>query len=128
MKVCPFCARIAAGEITARRGLAVSLPDAFPLTNGHTLVLPVAHEPDLFATSAETLADVWALVAETTGRLRRDGAEGVNIGVNVGEAAGQTVAHAHVHVIPRLSGDVADPRGGIRWMFPERAVYWEIGQ
>jgi diadenosine tetraphosphate (Ap4A) HIT family hydrolase len=50
---------------------------------------------------------------------------GYNIGVNVGFAAGQTVDHLHVHVIPRYEGDVEDPRGGIRWVIPDRAAYWE---
>jgi len=50
--------------------------------------------------------------------------EGLNIGVNIGEAAGQTVGHAHVHVVPRHTGDVDDPRGGIRWVIPGRAAYW----
>jgi diadenosine tetraphosphate (Ap4A) HIT family hydrolase len=51
--------------------------------------------------------------------------DGFNIGVNIGESAGQTVGHAHVHLIPRTSGDVDDPRGGIRWILPARAPYWE---
>ena len=50
--------------------------------------------------------------------------EGTDVGVNVGPAAGQTVAHAHVHVIPRYAGDVDDPRGGVRWVLPEKAAYW----
>jgi diadenosine tetraphosphate (Ap4A) HIT family hydrolase len=49
---------------------------------------------------------------------------GYNVGVNVGTAAGQTVGHVHVHVIPRYSGDAVDPRGGVRWVLPERADYW----
>jgi diadenosine tetraphosphate (Ap4A) HIT family hydrolase len=50
---------------------------------------------------------------------------GFNIGINDGEAAGQTVPHAHVHIIPRFPGDVPDPRGGVRWVIPDNAVYWE---
>lgn len=52
------------------------------------------------------------------------GVDDFNVGVNDGEAAGQTIAHAHVHVIPRREGDVEDPRGGIRWVRPDRAAYW----
>jgi diadenosine tetraphosphate (Ap4A) HIT family hydrolase len=51
--------------------------------------------------------------------------DGFNIGINDGEAAGQTVLHAHVHVIPRYHGDAADPRGGVRWVIPQKAAYWE---
>ena len=54
-------------------------------------------------------------------------ADGFNIGVNDGAAAGQTIEHAHIHVIPRYDGDVADPRGGVRWVVPDRAPYWEQG-
>jgi len=50
--------------------------------------------------------------------------EGFNLGVNIGDAAGQTIGHAHLHLIPRYSGDVPEPRGGIRWIIPERAPYW----
>lgn len=50
----------------------------------------------------------------------------MNIGTNVGEVAGQTVEHAHVHVIPRTKGDVSDPRGGVRWVIPEKARYWAM--
>ena len=50
---------------------------------------------------------------------------GYNVGINDGEAAGQTIHHLHLHVIPRYEGDVEDPRGGIRWVLPERACYWD---
>ncbi|MYG18250.1 MAG: HIT domain-containing protein, partial [Gemmatimonadales bacterium] len=50
---------------------------------------------------------------------------GFNVGINEGRAGGQTVGHAHIHVIPRFKGDVADPRGGIRWVLPEHAAYWD---
>jgi diadenosine tetraphosphate (Ap4A) HIT family hydrolase len=50
----------------------------------------------------------------------------MNIGTNIGAAAGQTVEHAHIHVIPRRDGDVRDPRGGIRWVIPEKARYWAM--
>jgi diadenosine tetraphosphate (Ap4A) HIT family hydrolase len=54
--------------------------------------------------------------------------DGFNVGVNDGSAGGQTVMHAHVHVIPRRCGDVADPRGGIRWIMPKKAQYWVEGR
>ncbi|HXH22992.1 MAG TPA: HIT family protein [Dehalococcoidia bacterium] len=123
---CPFCARIAAGDVTADNALAVAFPDAFPLTPGHTLVVPRRHEPDFLALSGEERQAVLALAVEVAARLRAERApDGYNLGVNVGPAGGQTVAHAHLHVIPRYGGDVADPRGGIRWIIPERARYWE---
>ena len=51
--------------------------------------------------------------------------DGYNIGINDGAAAGQTINHLHIHVIPRYKGDSEDPRGGIRWIFPDKAPYWE---
>lgn len=50
--------------------------------------------------------------------------DGFNIGINDGAAAGQTVMHLHIHLIPRYEGDATDPRGGVRWIFPDKADYW----
>ena len=65
------------------------------------------------------------LVASVREQLQQEfKPDAFNIGVNDGTAAGQTVLHAHVHVIPRYAGDVPDPRGGVRWIIPEKADYW----
>lgn len=81
---------------------------------------------DLFELPPAEWDAVWQLLpAVRLAVLARVPAQGFNVGVNVGEAAGQTVAHAHVHLIPRRGGDVADPRGGVRWVIPERAAYWK---
>ena len=80
----------------------------------------------LFDLDAEAQADIWRLVARVRDELQsRFNPDGFNIGVNDGKAAGQTVEHAHVHVIPRFDDDVPDPRGGIRWILPECAAYWD---
>jgi diadenosine tetraphosphate (Ap4A) HIT family hydrolase len=69
---------------------------------------------------------IWSLAATLARKLRRQSSpDGFNVGVNVGAAGGQTIAHAHLHLIPRYAGDVADPRGGVRWIIPARASYWE---
>jgi diadenosine tetraphosphate (Ap4A) HIT family hydrolase len=120
---CPFCRRDLSREVAASSH-AVALRDAFPLSEGHTLVVPRRHVGSLFDLPSSAQADVWRLVGEVRDALAAS-ADAFNIGVNDGEAAGQTVPHAHVHIIPRHSGDVADPRGGIRWVLPERAVYWD---
>jgi len=126
---CPFCARISAGSSIDRAGMAASLPDGFPVSPGHTLVVPVRHVADLFELSQPELADLLALVVVTKERLvEAHHPDGFNIGVNVGAAAGQTVPHAHVHVIPRYTGDVQDPRGGVRWVVPSHAAYWNAGE
>ena len=68
---------------------------------------------------------MWRLVSEVRADLeRRFAPDGFNVGLNAGAAAGQTVDHAHVHVIPRFVGDVPDPRGGVRWVLPGAAAYW----
>jgi len=72
------------------------------------------------------MEDVWRLVSHVREELESEfHPDGFNIGVNDGESAGQTVPHVHVHVIPRFKGDVPDPRGGIRWVVPENAPYWD---
>ena len=123
---CIFCSRLANGNIVAENGLAVAFEDAFPLNPGHCLVVPRRHEPDFLALAPEEQTAVWALVEQVRRHIDAGWRpDGYTIGVNCSEAAGQTVAHAHLHVIPRHHGDVADPRGGIRWIIPEKARYWE---
>ncbi len=108
--------------------LAAAFPDGFPLTPGHTLVVPRRHEPDYFALTHDEQTAVWNLVNAMRDRLASEHRPGgFNLGVNVGVAGGQTVGHAHIHLIPRYAGDVDDPRGGIRWIIPARARYWEQG-
>jgi diadenosine tetraphosphate (Ap4A) HIT family hydrolase len=128
MASCVFCDRAVAGDLVAENALAVALLDAFPLSPGHCLVIPRRHEADFLALSADEQAAIWALVPAVRSHIEHDHRpDGYNIGINVGEAAGQTVAHAHLHVIPRYRGDVADPRGGLRLIIPARARYWERG-
>ena len=68
---------------------------------------------------------VWDLATQVRQRLQEQyRPDGFNIGLNDGAATGQTIGHLHVHVIPRFKGDVADPRGGIRWVIPSKAAYW----
>ncbi len=122
---CPFCARIAAGETTHRTGSAAAICDAFPVSPGHTLVVPLRHVADYFELGADEQHALMDLVNTVRASLDLERSpDGYNIGVNVGAAAGQTVGHVHVHVIPRYAGDAPDPRGGVRWVFPERARYW----
>ena len=122
---CPFC-DAPEDSVIAESHHAVAVLDGYPVSEGHTLVIPKAHSRSLFATSPEVQADVWRLVARVRDELQsRFNPDGFNVGLNDGPAAGQTVEHAHVHVIPRFDGDVADPRGGIRCVLPHSAAYWE---
>jgi diadenosine tetraphosphate (Ap4A) HIT family hydrolase len=123
---CAFCARLTAGDLTTEDELAAGFPDAFPLTRGHTLIVPRRHEADYFALSPDEQAAMWQLVNHLHERLaREERPDGYNVGVNVGAAGGPTVGHVHIHLIPRYADDVGDPRGGIGWILPARARYWE---
>ena len=121
---CPFCDP-EPDRVVASSDHAVALLDGYPVSEGHTLVVPTKHAASLFDLSPEEQAAVWTLVREVRDHLQSAlSPDGFNIGLNDGEAAGQTVLHAHVHVIPRHRGDVPDPRGGVRWVIPDRAAYW----
>ena len=125
--VCPFCHPDKA-QIIVENEFGFAIPDGFPVTEGHALVLPRKHVASLFDLPHEEQAGLWRLVALARSvLLEKFQPEAFNIGVNDGQAAGQTVMHAHIHVIPRYVGDSADPRGGIRWVLPSRARYWEDG-
>jgi diadenosine tetraphosphate (Ap4A) HIT family hydrolase len=126
MRSCPFCEKIEHVEVLLENELAVAFFDAFPLSPGHTLVVPRRHESDFFKLSETEEFALWRAVRAVHDRLdARYAPPGYNLGVNVGRAAGQTVGHVHVHVIPRYAGDVEDPRGGIRWMISAKARYWK---
>jgi diadenosine tetraphosphate (Ap4A) HIT family hydrolase len=102
------------------------LRDGFPISRGHTLIVPNRHIECLFDLAGEEYQAIWDLVAEFRAVLAAEfKPDGFNVGVNEGYAAGQTIMHAHVHLIPRFSGDVKDPRGGVRWVIPHKAPYWE---
>jgi diadenosine tetraphosphate (Ap4A) HIT family hydrolase len=121
---CPFC-QLAQSRILLANDFAQAFVDAYPVTDGHMLVVPKRHVASLFDLPQEEQAAVWRLVADVRGKLiAEQKPDGFNVGVNDGLAAGQTLLHAHVHVIPRRKGDVADPRGGIRWIVPNKARYW----
>ncbi|NQU40067.1 MAG: HIT family protein [Lentisphaerae bacterium] len=105
---------------------AVAFYDHYPVSEGHALVVPKVGVLSLYELEPEVQAAVWDLVRRVQELLEeRYSPDGFNIGVNDGLAAGQTVPHAHVHVIPRYKGDMPDPRGGIRWVLQEKAQYWE---
>lgn len=121
---CPFCTLLA-GRIVMANDLAVAIRDGFPVSPGHTLILPRRHVGSFFAvTEAERSAMLTLLDATKAGLDAKFRPDGYNLGINDGPAAGQTVPHLHMHLIPRYAGDQQDPRGGIRWLFPEKARYW----
>ena len=114
-----------ASEHVARNALAFAIRDAFPVSPGHTLVVPFRFVPTFFDATPEEQAAVIELVRFVKGQLDAldPRPDGYNVGFNAGLAAGQTVMHLHVHVIPRYAGDVPDPRGGVRYVIPAKANY-----
>lgn len=104
--------------------LVVGLWDAFPVSPAHALVVPRRVVATWFeATRAEQVAILDGIEAAKAAIEKRSTPQGYNIGINVGAAAGQTVFHLHVHIIPRYDGDVPDPRGGVRHVIPSKANY-----
>lgn len=123
-KECPFCSP-RPELVWWQDAVGLVLKDKYPISNGHSLVVPIRHAACLFDLPADDQAALWALVANVRELLSKQlNPDGFNVGINDGAAAGQTVAHAHIHVIPRWIGDVHDARGGIRWVLPEKAKYW----
>ncbi len=120
---CPFCRKVKEGsELIQKNEEAVAFYDAYPSADGHILVVPRRH----VARVAELEEPEYSLLF----RLVREIVEGVEdeactIGVNDGSAAGQTIGHVHVHVIPRNEDDGGVGKGGIRWVLPQTAPYWE---
>lgn len=119
-------ARVEPARIWFETEHAIAFADAFPVADGHTLVVPRKHVATIYELTMPEQKAIWELVAEVRQRLLTGlKPDGFNIGFNDGLAAGQTVEHAHVHIIPRSKGDVPDPGGGIRWVIAENAPYWK---
>ena len=120
---CPFCHPDPTTVFHADDQV-LGLWDSFPASPGHALLVPRRHIPDWFSANAELQAALTRAIEIAKKEIEKTHRpDGYNIGLNVGAAAGQTVFHLHVHVIPRYAGDVADPRGGIRYAIPHKANY-----
>jgi ATP adenylyltransferase len=124
-KGCVFCEPPSDREVVASNQLAYAMPDGFEVTSGHTLVIPKRHVADYFDLHQPERNSVEQLLHECRERLlgRDETIRGFNVGVNSGEAAGQSIFHVHIHLIPRRQGDVAKPRGGVRGVIPEKQHY-----
>ena len=124
-KSCPFCS-LPPERIIDSNELALVIRDGFPVSKGHTLIIPKRHVGSWFDTSADERAALFALLDQAKLILDHEfKPDSFNIGINDGAAAGQTVPHLHIHLIPRYKGDQEDPRGGVRWIIPSKAKYWK---
>jgi ATP adenylyltransferase len=121
---CTFC-RVQKEDYMHENDYAFTRLDKYPVTKGHTLIIPKRHFADYFdITKVEQDAINALLRLRRTQLLEEDKKiEGFNIGVNVGEAAGQTIFHCHLHLIPRRKGDHEAPRGGVRGVIPQKMKY-----
>jgi diadenosine tetraphosphate (Ap4A) HIT family hydrolase len=121
---CPFSLIKQSRLVFASKDAIVML-DQFPVSEGHMLVIPRKHVANIYELSSKHQATIWmAVMRARTIAIKKYAPAGFNIGFNDGKAAGQTVGHAHIHVIPRYAGDRPDPRGGVRWVLPDKAKYW----
>ncbi len=122
---CPFCT-LPATRVVAENDFAVLIRDAYPVSVGHCLVIPKRHIGSWFDTSEQERSAMLSLLDQAKAIVEKELApRAYNIGINDGAAAGQTVPHLHMHLIPRFQGDHPDPRGGVRWVIPDKAKYWK---
>lgn len=121
---CPFCT-LPPERILLSNAVGWVIRDAFPVSAGHTLVIPKRYVGSFFDLTDDERNGLTALLAQAQAGLAAEfSPAGYNVGINDGAAAGQTVPHLHIHLIPRFEGDLPDPRGGVRWVIPSKARYW----
>ena len=122
---CPFCGEGALKRAVAIIGSVLALPDKFPVTPGHILIIPQRHTQDYFTMTPEEHRDTEELLMKLRTQILESDptVTGFNVGANCGKSAGQTIEHAHIHLIPRRFGDTPNPKGGIRGAIPERMGY-----
>jgi ATP adenylyltransferase len=124
MDSCPFC-EVTRDRIVAEDGPCFVVLDRYPVSPGHVLIIPRRH----VASFREMNTDEWAAVHRLATTLAKEtqakdtSVQGFNLGINDGQAAGQTIPHVHIHMIPRRTGDVPQPEGGVRGVIPGRARY-----
>jgi diadenosine tetraphosphate (Ap4A) HIT family hydrolase len=116
---CPFCHMDS--RVVAENELAATLRDREPASKGHTLVVPKRHCASFFDLTGAEVAACYDLLRREREKLQAEyQPDGFNVGVNDGAAAGQSIEHTHLHLIPRYRGDHPDPRGGVRHVIPTR--------
>ena len=122
---CPFCYENIKSEIIERLNSVCAIKDKYPVTNGHILIIPIRHSEDFFSLKTNERRDAEELLLLMKKRILESDSliTGFNIGTNSGKSAGQTVFHAHIHLIPRREGDTPNPMGGVRGVIPDKMSY-----
>ena len=121
---CPFCTLPTDSATIAESATVYAILDKFPVSKGHALVIPTRHVSNYFDLTLQEQMDCLILLNEVKAILQKQfNPDGFNLGINIEAAAGQTVPHAHIHLIPRYQGDVPEPRGGVRGVIPGKQTY-----
>lgn len=118
---CVFCRKL---DLIYQGELVFISQDKYPASPGHLLIVPNRHVPEYFDCTDEEVKELWDSVKIAKQLVEKDHQpDSYNIGINVSKAAGQSVPHTHIHLIPRYAGDVEDPRGGVRSVIPKNRTY-----
>jgi diadenosine tetraphosphate (Ap4A) HIT family hydrolase len=118
---CPFCDST---DSVIKGKLLYARYDNYPVSEGHTLIIPYRHISDYFESSQDEKIEIIEMINKVKKMLDdKHSPDGYNIGINSGKAAGQSVMHLHVHMIPRYVGDMDDPKGGVRGVIPDKQKY-----
>lgn len=122
---CIFCEIVTTDRVIDQTEHCFVIRDAFPVTEGHTLIIPKRHVADYFDLTSTETSEIQKLLHKHKSQIEQhdQSVDGFNIGINVGATAGQTVFHVHVHLIPRRIGDVENPKGGVRGVIPAKQQY-----
>jgi diadenosine tetraphosphate (Ap4A) HIT family hydrolase len=122
---CPFCPDKINSKIIKEYGSVFAIEDNYPVTKGHLLIIPRRHTPDFFSMTPDEANEAEYLLRQFRERLLHQDTTitGFNVGINCGISAGQTIMHAHIHLIPRRDGDTPKPRGGVRGVIPDKMSY-----
>lgn len=123
-KGCPFCNLNPKVELVCETATALAFYDGYPVSKGHTLIIPKRHRANYFELTTQEQQALWQMVNHCKKILtEKYNPDGFNVGINVGETAGQSVFHIHIHLIPRYKGDVENPKGGVRGVIPRKQKY-----
>jgi diadenosine tetraphosphate (Ap4A) HIT family hydrolase len=121
MESCVFCRK---QEVLFENNLAYAIFDKYPVARGHILVIPKRHHETIFESTDEEITAIFSLVRKVKDYLVSEyNPDGYNIGINTGRAAGQSIKHLHIHIIPRYRGDHRMPKGGVRGVIPGKQSY-----
>lgn len=120
--ICPFCHLDR--EILDQNEAAFAIFDKFPVSKGHVLIISKTHLADFFSLSEKEQIKCLSLLNTVRDTIQlKYQPDGFNIGINIGKAGGQTIDHVHIHLIPRYSNDVENPKGGVRGVIPSKKEY-----